>query len=454
MSARYPVIVIGGGVSGLACAHALQSSGVDVRLFEARTRPGGVIRSERRDGYLVEFGPQSFSATRPLARLIDSLGIGGKLVEAPRLAPRFVMAGGSLAKVPLHPAAFFTSGLLGVGSKASVLRDLLGRSQPPGEDESVGDFVRRKFSRELLDKLVGPMVSGIYAGDPERLSLRSAFPQVHAAEERSGSVLRGMLFEKPAEGPRQRPALVSFAEGNETLIEALAGRLGAALQCRTRVTGLRASGPRTFAIDLEADGARETVETGLVVFATPAAAAAELAGTLDPELGGALREIECAPVAVVSTGYRRRAVGHGLEGFGFLVPRSAGLRTLGTVWNSSLFPGRSPAGHVLFSSFVGGATDPGAAAVPPEDLVRLVHREISPLVGITEPPVFQNVQIYPSGIPQYNLGHAERLGRIEAARIRFPGLYFAGSYFSGPSIGSCLDQALAVAEQLRIGYKS
>src|SRR6266852_2030693 len=349
MTSRIPAIVVGGGVSGLVCAHALRNAGVEALVVEASGRAGGVIRSERRDGFLLELGPQSFSGTAGLRRLCAELGIEDQLVEAPALAPRHVLVNGELVAVPMSPPALLTSSLLGWGTKWNIARDAFGRSQAPDEDESIAGFVRRKFGAEVLDRLVGPFVSGVYAGDPERLSLRSAFPQLNEAEKAAGSVLGG---------------------------------------------------------------------------------------------------IEHAPVAVVSLGYRRVDVGHSLEGFGFLVPRSSGLRVLGTVWNSSLFSGRAPDGFALLTSFVGGATDPAAVTLSSDSLATLVHAEIQPLLRLSGAPAFSNVQIYRRALPQYNLGHGARLAAIEKLRLAVGNLFLAGNYLRGPAIGSCVEQGLGIAGEI------
>jgi oxygen-dependent protoporphyrinogen oxidase len=188
----------------LVCAHALRKTGIDALLVEASDRLGGAIHSLQRDGYLLELGPQSFSSTPPMRALCAELGIEADLVQAPPHAPRYILVGGALKQVPLSPPAFLTSDLVSARTKWAVARDLFGKSRAPGHDESVAAFVRRKFSAELLDRLVGPFVSGVYAGDPERLSLRSAFPALHDAEKRKGSVIRGMIA-KSGESPRQRP---------------------------------------------------------------------------------------------------------------------------------------------------------------------------------------------------------------------------------------------------------
>jgi len=452
VTAHSTVLVVGGGISGLVCAYSLRKAGMDVRILEASPRPGGVIRSERRDGFLLELGPQSFSGAAPVLELCRELSIDGQLVQAPPRAPRYVLIGGALRKAPLSPPAFFTSSLFGAATKGSVLRDLFGTSQPPEQDESVATFVRRKFSAELLEKLVGPFVSGIYAGDPEQLSLRAAFPQLHEAEKSSGSVIRGMMREAKAKSsPRERPALLSFREGNETLIRALATRLGPALRCGVEVTDIllgNGGAAETFEVRLKTDGREETIRAGQVVLATPTNVTGKLLGALDKSFEKPLAGIGYAPVAIVSLGYRKLDAGHALEGFGFLVPRSAGLDILGCVWNSSLFPNRAPDGKVLLTSFVGGATNPQGVTRSSQALVSLVHREIAPVLKLRQEPVFSNVEIHQRAIPQYNLGHGERLAALEALRAKCPGLWLAGNYWRGPAIGACVEQALVVAGEI------
>lgn len=448
MKAR-EVIVGGGGVSGLVCAYALQRMGRDVLLVEASNSPGGLIRSERRDGYLIEHGPQSFSRTAELGKLCQELGIEGEILQAELRAPRFVLINGGLVRVPLSPLALFTSSLLSWGTKWSIVRDILGKTKPPEDDESIAQFTRRKFSAELLERLVGPFVSGIYAGDPERLSLRASFPQLYEGEQRNGSVIRGALVEAKAKsGPRERPALQSFREGNETFVRTLANKLGPAVRCGAEVTRIERGGKgqaARFAITLRSPSGDDNVHTDELVVALPPNIAANLLGAIDAEFDRILGGIEFAPVAVVALGYALADLTHELKGFGFLIPRSAGLPVLGTVWNSSLFPGRVPEGRVLLTSFVGGSLDPTVASLDVARLTQMTHKVLSPLLGIHKPPVFANVHVHECALPQYNLGHMERLARLEVLRGRVPGLWFVGNYLRGPAIGSCVEQALAVA---------
>lgn len=454
MTRHVSALVVGGGVSGLVCAYALQKAGIEVLLVEASPRPGGVINSVIRSGFLLELGPQSFAATAQLRELCADLGIADQLLEASPKAPRYVLVNGALRPVPMSPPAFFLSPLISGSTKWALARDIFGKSNPPDSDESVAAFIRRKFSDQLLDRLVGPFVSGVYAGDPEKLSVRSAFPSLYEAEKAAGSIVRGMLkIAKAKKGPRERPTLNTFRDGNETLVRALANKLGSAILSQTRAKKIYRQNDGSFALSLEDRTAAEPVQAKAVIFATPTDITGALLSQLDSSFESLLTSVEYAAVAVVSLGYRKSDVSHSLDGFGFLVPRSAGLRVLGTVWNSSLFPGRAPEGHALLTTFVGGSTDPSAAKLQREELSSLVHLEIAPLLSIKDDPAFSNVTIWPRALPQYNLGHGDRLASIAKNLARFPGIFLAGNYLRGPAIGSCVEQALAVAEEVKMQLK-
>jgi len=456
-------LVVGAGISGLTTAFALRKAGIDARIVDRASRPGGLIQSVRRDGYLVECGPQSFSGNASLTSICRDLEILDRRILADSKAPRFVLINGALEKVPLGPG-LLVSPLMGGGTRTALFRDVFGRSEAPDSDESVASFIRRKFSPTLLDRLVGPFVSGIYAGDPEKLSLRAAFPILYEAEQTSGSVLRGLLkvmkARKAKRGPlpREKPTLQTFREGNDTLVRALAEKLGAYLSLEAEVISIRpldpGREPKTprFRVGLHTPSGTEFLETERLVLAVPTDRAGKLLAPLGRAFESQLRTVDYSGVAVVSLGYRKEDVGHPLDGFGFLVPRSSGLTVLGTVWNSSLFPGRAPGHHVLLTSFVGGATNPDATKQPADQLVALVHREIKPLMQLREGPVFSNVSVWPRALPQYNLGHTARMAAINNCRADFPGLYLTGNYLNGPAIGACVEQALKVADEIRVSF--
>ena len=449
MTRHVPALVIGGGISGLVCAYALRKTGIDAQLLEAAPRPGGVIQSITRDGFLLELGPQSFSSTPALRQLCAELGITNEIIEAPLHAPRYVLIDGTLRPVPLSPLAFFTSSLIDASTKWALLRDVFGKSTPPDADESIAEFTRRKFSAQLLDRLVGPFVSGVYAGDPERLSVRSTFSQLYEAEKSSGSIVRGMLrLAKTKKGPREHPTLQTFRSGTEALVRALSTNLGAAMRTNAKIIRLTKNPDASFTVQIEGEGNSDSLSAKALILAIPPDTAGRLLADLDSSFESLLGPVEFAAVAVVSLGYPKSAITHSLDGFGFLVPRSAGLRVLGTVWNSSLFPGRAPDGHALLTSFVGGTTDPAAAKLTPDNLAALVHREIASILSINPEPTFSNVTIWPRALPQFNLGHAARLAALATLLKSNPGIWLIGNYLRGPAIGSCVEQALATAEEV------
>lgn len=444
-------IIIGGGISGLACAHRLLQSGAEVLLLEESDRAGGVIGTIRQDGFQFEIGPQSFLSNPTLLELISSLGLGGELRRADSRAPRYVLLGGELRKVPLGPQDLLGTSLLSMGTKLRLLSEPWRRSQPPDGDESVAAFVRRKFGADLLENLVGPMVSGIHAGDPEKLSLRSAFPAVYEWESQHGSVLRGALKSRPPKGT-PRPGLCSFREGMETLVRRLAESLGESLSLGTRVERVsraKANGHSGFDVHVIRRGRAESLNADALVIATPTSAAAEIAGEISATLRELLARIEYAPVAVVGCGYKREQVAQPVDGFGFLVPRKENLSVLGTVWPSSLFLGRAPEGMVSFASFVGGATNPQLMDLSDEQIADDAEREVAQVLRISGPPVTRMMRRWTRALPQYNLGHGKIVAELEQELRRFPGLFLAGNYLSGPSVGSCAEQAERTANAVQ-----
>jgi protoporphyrinogen/coproporphyrinogen III oxidase len=444
-------VVIGGGISGLACVYRLKQLGIGVTLFEESDRPGGVIGSVEQNGFLFEKGPQSFLGTPPLIEMIRALGLSDELLEADPRAPRYVFVHKRLQMIPMSPGALLTSSLLSYGTRLRVLAEPLRRTKPPGAEESVAAFVRRKFGHEILEYLVTPFVSGVYAGDPERLSLKSSFPSLAEWEEKYGSVLRGAMKSRSATG-QPRPTLCSFRRGLSTLFDRLVNAFGDSVEIGVRADTIERApdgGNQGFGVRVSQVASARTHLAQAVILATPAYRAAHLLKNLSGRLATLLSGIAYAPVAVIANGYHRRQVGHTLQGFGFLVPRKEGLRVLGTVWNSSLFPRRAPDGMVVLTSFAGGATDPAIVQIEPNSLAELIEAEVAKVLEITGPPAERAVWRLEKGLPQYNLGHAETVGSIREEAAGIPGIFLSGNYLEGPSWGNCVEQAYRTAESVR-----
>lgn len=455
MSKDRKVTVIGGGISGLACAYRLKSLGMDVTLFEATERAGGLMRTVYQDGFRFESGPQSFLGTQALLGLIERLGIRDELQEANPRAPRYILLNRRLEKVPLSPPGLLTTSLLGVRSRWKLLSEPFRYTQPPASEETIADFVRRKFGQEMLENLVAPFVSGVYAGDPEKLSLRAAFPVIGEWERKYGSVLRGAIKSRPSKNcskSRRFSSLCSFRRGADTLTHALVEKLANEIEMHTRVLAIKRSEPirgDAYEIRTLRNGQEETSSAGTIVVATPADVASQLIGLVSPALAQALARIVYAPVAVVAAGYRTQQIARTIDGFGFLVPRRERIRVLGTVWNSSLFPSCAPAEMAALTSFVGGATDLDVVAKPEAEIQAIVHDENARILKITGPPSVSAVWKHLKALPQYNLGHGGTVQLIQHTEREFPGLFFAGNYIEGPAIGKCVEQAFQTAEAVR-----
>jgi len=453
MSDPRQVIVAGGGISGLSCALRLQQLGLPVTLLEASERPGGLAGSIEKDGCLFESGPQSFQGTSAIFDVIRQVGVETQLQTADPAAPRFVLQHGRLRKIPMSPPALLTSSLLGVGARWKVVSEPFRRSTPPDAEESVANFVRRKFGHEILEYLVAPFVSGVYAGDPEKLSLRAAFPTLEEWEREYGSVLRGAIKSRNPDGEREEPPpLCSFRQGVSALPQAIAAKLGENWRGGVSVAAVNRSGrveEHRYEVRFTSKGREETIEAHAVVLATPAYTASHLIARISTQLAQALSGIAYAPVGVVAAGYNDSQFAVALEGFGFLVPRSEKLRILGTVWNSSLFPGRAPDGMAVITSFIGGATDTAVVEKPEQELATIVQQENARLLKISGEPVTSIVWRHPKALPQYNLGHGYIVEAIRDGERANPGLFFSGNYLEGPSLGKCVEQGTKTADAVR-----
>jgi len=367
-------------------------------------------------------------------------------------APRYILFHEKLVSVPMSPPSLLSTPLFSGGTKWCLLTEIMRRTRPPAEDESIADFVRRKFGPELLERLVAPFVSGVYAGDPEQLSLRASFPTIHEYESQYGSVLRGAIKSRPAKGA-PRAGLCSFRDGMETLPRAMAARLLSSLHFETSVTSVRhgkANGKPWFEIDIARRDRHETLAASAVIFATPTQVTSQILANLSESFAPIFSRIEYAPVAALSAWYRREQFQRLPDGFGFLVPRTEGLHALGTVFNSSLFPGHAPEGIVSITSFSGGATDPKFCELSEQEITETICGEVARVLKIKDQPVTTNLQRYARALPQYNLGHTQLVKSLEMLAGSMPGLFFTGNYLSGPSIGSCVEQAFHTADAARI----
>jgi oxygen-dependent protoporphyrinogen oxidase len=456
------VAIIGSGVSGLAVAYELLQCaekldlGLRVACLENQDRPGGNIRSERLDEFLCEWGPNGFLDNVPATLdLVRRLGLRERMIRAEGQAERrFIFRAGRLRQVPTAPAAFLKSDVLSFKGKLRVFGEPFASRGNPDEDESVFEFAARRIGREAASILVDAMVSGVYAGDAQSLSLAATFPKMHEMERDHGSLFRAMLARKKQARAEGRQAggpagpggrLTSFRDGLQELIDALVGAVGERLRLSCPVSAVSDMGQRGVRVHLS-EGA--PLEFDAMVMAAPAWAAARMVRTMDPEMAQAMEAIPPAPLAVVHMGYQEAALGDQPQGFGYLVPRGQGARILGSLWSSCIFKERAPKGRRLITSMIGGAHDPRAADLNDRKLIDIVRKDLQTTMGIITAPYFVKIFRHPRGIPQYTLGHLDRVARIEDRVSAHPGFWVSGNSYHGISVNACVEEAPRVADQV------
>lgn len=455
-------VVIGAGISGLTVAFELMQraerlpEGMRLLCLEASDRAGGNIRSDREEGFLYEWGPTGFLDNAPATlTLARRLGLGERLLPAgPQAAERFIFRAGKLYRVPLSPLSFLASGLLPLGGRLRLFCEPFIRRRAETADESVYDFGARRIGRQAASTMIDAMVSGIHAGDARRLSLRATFPKMAQMESEHGSLVRAMLAKRKqarADGEKSGgPAgpggrLTSFKNGLQELTDALAKELGDRLRLDTPVAQISDLGRRGVRIHL-VEGA--PIDADAAVIACPAWHASTLVRAMDSELSETLQDIPSAPLAVAHLGYRLQATGHACDGFGFLVPRGQEVRILGALWVSTIFEGRAPDGGLLMTVMIGGAHDESVLELGDKELMTIILGDLSRTMGIAARPYFSRLIKHERGIPQYTLGHPERIEMISARLAEHPGLYLSGNSYRGISVNSCIEEAPGIAEQM------
>ncbi|HZT22682.1 MAG TPA: protoporphyrinogen oxidase [Verrucomicrobiae bacterium] len=459
------VAVIGAGVTGLTAAFYLKRSGVPVTVFEAGPRPGGVIRSVRQNGFLAECGPNTILETSPqITQLIRDAGLENrKLATDPRAAARFLVRDKQPVAMPDSPPGFLTTRLFSVQAKLAVLREPFVPPRRDGVEESVAEFVTRRLNREILERAVDALVAGVYAGDPHQLSLPHAFPRLKALEDRYGSLVKGAILgarerKRRGEVARDRAPKFSFDEGLQVLPDTLAAQLGDSLKLNALVTRLEQTGGGWRVATPDGD-----MDFGAVIYCGTAYRLAELNIRTGARAGvsgsddraqeavaalAAFSEIYYPPVASVVLGFRREDVAHPCRGFGMLIPKIEGFKILGTIFSSALFPNRAPEGCVLLTSYVGGARYPELALQPPEKLIETTLADLRILLGVNGVPVFAHTAVYPQAIPQYNVGYGKFKALLDAAENHCAGLFFAGHYRDGVSLGDSILSGRNLAERV------
>ena len=461
------VAVVGGGISGLAAAHFLTARGLRVVVLERDPRAGGAIGTIRRNGFLAERGPNSvLDTSAALRRLIDEVGLRDAVVYPGETAAknRYIVHAGTLRALPTGPLSFVTTRLFSAKAKIRLLAEPFIRPAPAERDESLAEFTQRRLGREFLDYAIDPFVAGVFAGRADAISVKSAFPKLHALEQEHGSLLKGAIRkrraakaadETPSPGVQTGPKgrLFSFTDGMQMLVDALAQELGEGLLLGRKVLEVgRLDGG---GYELTSGGAHGTEQHRAehLLLTIPAHTLNEVEFGFEWTVADCLSRIEYPPVTSVFFGYRDDQAGRPLDGFGMLTPSKEGRRILGTIWNSSLFEGRTQQLEgMALTTFLGGSRQPELAHWSDDRLVEVVFQELRSLIGLKRFPDEVIVQRWPQAIPQYRLGHNALMAELDGFEERNPGLHIGGSFRKGISVANCVDEAemlsARVAEQL------
>jgi oxygen-dependent protoporphyrinogen oxidase len=449
------VAIIGGGITGLTAAVRLKALGVPVTVYEGGSRIGGVIQSVRKNGFLAEFGPNSILETSPvITSLMQDLALQNRRVNAnPAAAKRYIVRGKKPVSMPASPLKFFSTPLFSTGAKLRLLVEPLMFRCPVDKEESLQSFVLRRLGHDFLDYAINPLVGGIYAGNPAKLSVKHAFPKLHALEQKYGSLLLGQFLgararKKSGETSKQDAKPFSFENGLQDLIDALQQRLGSNLKLNTPVYKISEK-EDGWQLTAQQNGNDVAFEHSSVILALPAHKLANITlKTRKPAELKLLEQVYYPPVASIVLGFHREDVAHPLDGFGMLIPEKENFNILGCLFSSSLFPNRAPDGDVTLTCYVGGARNPNLALQPHDHLVDMCVKDLKTILGVNGEPVFQHVQVFQKAIPQYEIGYGRFKDRMTEIENNAPGLFFAGHARDGISLGDSIVSGHRVAEKI------
>lgn len=448
------IAIIGGGISGLSLAFFLleKDPELDIIVLESEQRPGGKIWTEKADGFLCEGGVNGFLDNKPRTLELSKKVSLEPLRSNDASRKRFIFSSNRLHRLPESPPAFLASSLMTLKGKLRIMAELV----IPGdvkEEETLAAFARRRMGKEAYEKLIDPMASGIYAGNPETLSLRACFPKVYDLELRYGGLIRGMIRlqrEKKKQGRAEKVGagpggtLTSFYDGMGEFVNALRAFLGSRLRLGSKVIGIERKG-RGYSLSF-ADGS--SMDADIVVSASPAYAASDMLKNMDRRLSNLVAEIPYPSLSVVCLGFRKEKIKTPVDAFGFLIPSGEKRKILGTLYDSSIFPNRAPEGYVLLRSMVGGARYCDLARENDSKLVDLVKSELAEIMDIRSAPDFVRVYRHDMAIPQYTVGHLARLMNIDAILQKHRNLYLTGNAYRGIGVNDCIENSLRLAEKI------
>ncbi len=451
------VAIIGGGISGLTAAFWLKSNGIDVKLFEKNDRVGGSIRTEIKEGFLVEYGPNSTLDTTPLIdKLLDELGILEEKVLATRESDkRYILRAGKIFPLPMGPGAFLTSKLFTKSAKFRLMKEPFIKSKANAH-ETIAEFTHRRLGQEFLDYAINPFVAGVFAGDPQMINVKTAFPRLYELEQRYGSLIKGAMKssrqrKKSREKSKRSAKTFSFNNGMQTLTDAIYSKINSDVSLNSNIeeiVQIQENGNIRFRVNCNGNDSLPSEIYDSIIISTPSYSASRLIAKIDKKLAGYLKEIYYPPVNVIYTGFKRLKINHILDGFGYLIPELEKRKILGSLWSSSLFPGRAPEGYCSLTSFIGGARSPELTDLDDNELIDITLEELDSVLGIKgEPDLFKIVR-WKHAIPQYNNHYTDLFDAVESFQINNKAIFICNNFYKGISVGDCIKNADATVSNV------
>lgn len=436
--------ILGAGISGLSAAYKLSQKNIDVTVYEKENQVGGAIKTHSENGWLVEEGPNTLMVkSKKFWELLDELNLKSESIEAGKTAQkRFIVKNSEPIPLPMSPGSFLTTNLFSAKAKFRLFKEPFA-SRSNKEDESIADFITRRLGNEPLEYAVNPFVSGIYAGDPKTLSVKHTFASLWDMEQQYGSLFMGM-FKRKRNNNSPKRALLSFENGNQQLAIAIADALENKVQTETEIQSVVKKGDQ-WLVEGQRNGRAFTDEHDIIVSTLPAHS---LFSIFDDSMFKPLDKLPYAPLSVVALGFSDEQVGHPLDGFGMLIPEAENRKTLGVLFSSSLFPGRSPENHQLLTCFIGGARNPQLAEKPKHELQEIVLSEISELLDISGTPKYSHFRFWPQTIPQYEVGYDQFLNQIAQIEKQNKGLFIKGNFRGGVSVPDCILSGFETAKKV------
>lgn len=455
MNNKKKVVVLGAGISGLSTAYWLHKDGFDVKILEAKSEAGGAMETSHQNGFLVDFGPNSGLETTPLIRqLVDEIGLSDEMIYASEISnKRYILRNNQLQALPTNPSLFIKTKLFSVKGKLRLLGEPFIRKSSDGYYQSIAQFVRRRLGEEFLDYAIDPFVSGVFAGDPNRLSVKSAFPKLYRLEEVYGGLVKGMVKgarerKKRAEESKQSAKMFSFINGMQSFPKAIAAKLKDKIEfdCSVKKIEKHESG---YKIIYEKNNSTIEISSDIIISTVPAYVASMIFGGMDKHLSGHLDNIYYPPVMVLYLGFNKKDIGLPLDGFGYLIPSKEKKNFLGAIWSSTIFPNRCDDNKAAFTIFVGGARSPHLFENDKQKLIDTALNEFKQIMKINSDPIFMKERMWNKAIPQYNIGYIEHENYFDKFEKDNPGIFLGGNYRGGISVGDCVKNSELIFNKVR-----